>query len=498
MSQYFSDQYDHKALKKYLTLAIVTVLSYKLTNGLLVALIIPVCVVASILKGKAVDLLFWVLMMTLSTAGNHQIFCTNMITVMTVRITLIILSGLTLGKLAGVRNARAMVPFWGLGAYLFWELISSLQGFQPVISYLKIGLFIIVYMALFGVANTVNASTRTNAKALRSAILSLIILVVFGSVILIPFPSLSLMADKGAIEKMLTGEITSLFCGFTSHSQVMGPMAGILGTFIFADLVISIKRMDWLYLGLLLACPILVYKSSSRTGMGVLIAGMGMVTFLAVHAKGLGAKWKGKVMSTIFFTVLLCIVAAVTLPSVRADAVRFVMKFADSSQKEVSVENVMSSRQEKIDIALYNFRRSPIFGNGFQVSEEMATYKYNSIADYLSAPIEKGVWIYAILEEGGAVGWILFTGWLCVLFTLLVKRHAYVGCAVMFAFIVANLGEFSMFSTTYVGGIYWAMVFSAVCLDIQRMKGQQIQVFEVPIPVVMEEVGMDAWTKRLA
>ncbi len=498
MTPCFSDQYDHKALKKYLLLAISTLVAYKLSNGLLAAIIIPVCVAIALMKGKAVDLLFWVLIMTYSSAGNHLIFCTNTITVLVVRVTLIILAVLTMGKLGGVRNARAMSPFWGIVAYLIWEAVSSCQGFQPVISFLKLGLFVIVFLALFGVANTVNASTRTNAKALRSAILSIVILVIFGSVLLIPFPSISLMTAKADLEKMLSGEVTSLFCGLTSHSQVMGPMAGILGTLIFADLVFSIKKFDWLYIALLLSCPILVFKSSSRTGMGVLIAGMGLIIFLTARARGLGERWKGRVISAIFMIGLLCVVAAVSAPSVRSGAVKFIMKWGGDDARDVTVENVMKTRQGKIDVALDNFKNRPIFGNGFQVSEEMVTMKFNGIQDYLSAPIEKGVWIYAVLEEGGVVGWILFTGWLCMLFPLLVKRHAYVGCAVMFAVIVANLGEFSMFSTTYIGGIYWAMTFAAVCLDVQRMKGQQIQVFEVPIPVVMEEVGMDAWTKRLA
>ena len=118
--------------------------------------------------------------------------------------------------------------------------------------------------------------------------------------------------------------------------------------------------------------------------------------------------------------------------------------------------------------------------------------------EYMSAPIEKGVWITAVLEEGGLMGFLLFAGFLVVCFALLVKRHAYIGAGALWVFAVVNMGEFNFFSMSYTGGFEWALVFAAVILDGQRMKNVGLEVWEVPMEVVIEEVGMDEWVKRKA
>jgi len=71
-------------------------------------------------------------------------------------------------------------------------------------------------------------------------------------------------------------------------------------------------------------------------------------------------------------------------------------------------EEMMATRQGLIDRAMYNWRKKPLIGNGFQVSDEMQYEHRKGFADYLSAPIEKGVWISAVLEEGGVIGLSLF------------------------------------------------------------------------------------------
>lgn len=479
-------------------MAVATIALWKVTQGF-GAILITILVISAIIREKPIEMMFWVLFMTLSSGGNRQIFTTNVISVMTVRATLLFLTVLLATRLfGGGRESRLITPFWGIMVYIAWECVVSFQGFSPIVSYLKLFLFFSIFLSMFGVANTVNRSTRTNAKILRSSILALIAIIVFGSVALIPFPGLSLMTHKEALEAMMAGEITSLFQGMTSHSQVMGPMAGIMGTFIFADLAFSIKKWDKFYLAMLLACPVLIYKSSSRTGMGTLIGGVGMICFLVMRAKGIGHSWKGKLTMAINTMVVLVAVASLAVPSVRERMTKFALKWTDTASSEMlTMESVMSTRQEKMDIALRNFRQKPLTGNGFQVSDEMQFEKRTKLTDYLAAPIEKGIWIYAILEEGGVVGMLLFSGWLIVLFSLLIKRHAYIGASVFFAFLTANLGEFSIFSMTYVGGFYWTLTFAAICLDVQRMKAADMPVFFVPIEQVIEEEGIDMWTKRL-
>ena len=479
--EYIVPHYDKKAIFKYLFLAVVTIAFWRVTLGF-GAILATLLIISAIRQDKPIQMLFWVLFITLSAAGNRQIFTTNIASVLIVRITLMMLTIILASRLAGRGHGMMMMtPFWGIMAYICWEYLISYQGFQPTVSYLKLILFTCVFLSMFGVTNMVNRSMRTDARMLRASILALMILILFGSVLIIPIPSLSLMVvDENILEAMLLGDITSLFRGMTAHSQVMGPMAGVMGTFLFADLAFSIRKWDKLYLALLICCPILIYKSSSRTGMGTFIAGIGMTIYLIMKAKGLGAQWKGKLVGVFNVLMVICAIAVIVVPSMRNKISGFILKWDKTGEQTLSAESVLSTRQAKIDIALRNFRDKPIQGNGFQVSEDMSYEKREGFISYMIAPIEKGVWVYAILEEGGVVGFVLFSLWLIVLFRLLIERHAYIGACVFFAFLTANLGEFSMFSMTYVGGFYWMLVFAAICLDVQRMKSEDLPVFMYP------------------
>ena len=353
------------------------------------------------------------------------------------------------------------------------------------------------------------ASTRTNAKLVRTAVLAICILIIGGSMVLTRFPGIGQMSAvrealsggdvAGAVSRLTANDGVSLFCGMCSHSQALGPLIGVLSTLIFADYVFTVRRKDWIYLGLLICCPVLVYKTSSRTAMATYVAGMGMVTFLFMQARAVGQKWRGKVLTSLFAVGVLVTVALLAVPSVRQRALGFVLKVGGGAEKtteDLTMENMTSSRQGLIDESLAGFREKPFQGNGYQVSVAMKYEHRSGFLSYLSAPIEKGVWPTAVLEEGGVVGLVLFSGFLLFAITLMVKRHAYCGACVLWAFTVANLGEFSFFSMSYVGGFDWTLVFTGLILDGQRIKTVGLQPYFVPIEVVMQEVGMDEWMRR--
>jgi hypothetical protein len=134
------------------------------------------------------------------------------------------------------------------------------------------------------------------------------------------------------------------------------------------------------------------------------------------------------------------------------------------------MENLVSSRQFLIDRAVKNFHESPWIGNGFQVSEMQKDMRIVSWQQLLSAPIEKGVWVVAVLEEGGIFGMVLFCLFLLIAFGCLLSRQAFIGVAVLFVFVIGNLGEFTFFSMSSTGGLLWAMVFLGVAMDAARLK----------------------------
>lgn len=171
--------YDKKALIKYLTiLGIFTPLSH-FTGGFAVALI-PLFVIVAMLQGKLVDLLFWVLFLVFTGAGNRYFFSQNAIVVLLGRICLISVTGMLMFRAFGKRNAIILTPVLGIFIYITWESVVSAQGFSPLVSYLKIALFIPLFLSLYALANEITQSSRINAKAVRSAILSICCLALVG------------------------------------------------------------------------------------------------------------------------------------------------------------------------------------------------------------------------------------------------------------------------------------------------------------------------------
>ena len=163
------------------------------------------------------------------------------------------------------------------------------------------------------------------------------------------------------------------------------------------------------------------------------------------------------------------------LPGVQDRVARFVLKTQSVERGQLTTESVISSRRGLIDYAMYNFKKSPIVGNGFQVSESMIGLKINDGAHILSAPIEKGVWVTAILEEGGIIGWMIFVAFLIVCIVKSLKQGAYIGASCLFLSTLTNLGEFTFFSMSYTGGFTWAMVFMGLAMDIRRIKDDEMR-----------------------
>ena len=503
MRFFSNDIYEFRAYCKYsIMLAVLTGLSY-VSKGYIFA-VLPILVLWSLMKYKLVDLLLWVMVLCFVGIANPYIFPRSVTTVLLARVSLFVVTGILMLRVAGRRCARVVSPFLGIFLYIVWSALVSIQGFAPIVSYLKLVLFVPIYLALFTIANEITASTRVNAKAVRSAILAMISFLVFGSLLLWPFPGISQLKASSIedVEKIarMVAEGDSLFMGITNHSQALGPMLGVLLTVVFGDLVFSVKRWDPLYIALLVVGSFLILKSSSRTGMGTFIAGMAMVTWLFLNARKVGMRWRGKVISGLFFLGIVGLVALIAVPSIRERAMGFALKISpgksDVSAKDVTFESVTASRQALMDEAMANFRNKPFTGNGFQVSEDMLHQKRRRFVEYMSAPIEKGVWPTAILEEGGVPGFVFFAGFLICCFTIFVKRHAYIGAAALWVFAVVNLGEFNFFSMSYTGGFEWALVFAAVILDGQRMKNVGLQVWDVPIEVVFEEVGEEDWYEQ--
>lgn len=476
--------YDKKVLIHGLIGMAVLCLAMKVTGGAGFLLIFPL-ILMGFSKNKT-NLLFWcILATTVLTLTNPNIAPKGSIFSIANRLIYLMVGGVMVLQVVGQRASKQLTPLLALLPYLAYMAMVSSVGWQPIISYLKLTLFTIVFFAFYSVSNATIARAQLGAAQLRSIFLCFAIFLIVGSVCLIPFPGIATLSAEFYLSQGLPLPEGSLFMGITLQSQALGPIVAIVSVMLLADLLFSVRKWDKLYLFLLLLSPILIYKTGSRTAMGTYAAGLFFVTMVFMHARGVGAKWKGKALSALVLIGMLGGIAFMATPSMRESATQFIFKTRgqEIAKESQTMENLVSSRQFLIDRALKNFHESPWTGNGFQVSEMQKDMRIVSWQQLLSAPIEKGVWVVAVLEEGGIFGMILFCLFLLIAFYNMLTRQAFIGASVLFVFIVSNLGEFTFFAMSYMGGLFWSMVFLGVAMDVARLReAQMAQQFWFPPP----------------
>ena len=423
-------------------------------------------ILMALIRRDSLKLFAWLLATIAVVVGNAVLMPKNMIFAISQRAIFILLSGVIIVQIGGSRLAPTMKCILPFMIYVLYMVLPSVAGWNPMISFLKLILFSSVFLAFFGAANGMATAGCADDRKIRGVILAFISFYIIGSVMLLPFPGISQMMPSDFIGQTYNPEATSLFKGMTMHSQCMGPCAAVAGVFVLADLLFSIRKWHWFYTLLLGSTVVILYKTSSRTAMGSFLAGCMIVLYIFMKSRGVGTHWKGKVLSATIAIFTLLAIVVVAIPSMQQAVLRFATK--GGATENVELDDVINTRRGKFEEGMYNFRKSPAIGNGFQVGADMVNVKGRSIKDYLSAPIEKSVWISAVLEEGGACGFAIFVIGLITVYFMSMNCHAYIGLPVFFTLIVANLGEFMMFSMSYTGGFTWSIVFCGYAMDAAR------------------------------
>lgn len=466
--------YDKKFFVKCLIGLVAMVALMKVTGGAGFAVMLPLLLWASF-QNKPEILLFLLVMTISMLIGNSNLMPKGAVFGYAQRASMILLALVMVTQIAGRRNSLQTKPFLWLIPYLLWMVISSTVGWCPFISYLKLFLFSMIFFAYYGIANVVATSRRNDFAKLRSAFLALATFFIFGSMALLPFPGIAQLSNEIVQEILRSGgKLPSLFTGMTFHSQALGPVCAMLGVALFADLVFGIKRPDKLYVALLLCVPVLIWKTSSRTALGSFVIGLLFCLYLAFGTRLLSSVWRQKVVSTMMGFFVCAMVAVLVIPSARNRVAEFLLKYntRDTKLSHVRTDDVLRTRQGKWEEGIFYFKQSPIVGNGFQVSQGMRHLKPS--LNVLSAPVEKSIWVSAILEEGGVVGFILFSIFSVIVFFALKRRRAYIGLSLYVVMLLTNLGEFTIFSMSGVGGFSWALVFIGVMLDSKRIISEDL------------------------
>lgn len=473
--------YDRKTFWRSLWGLVILSALMKVTGGS-GFVVIAFLALFSTLTGKTKLMLYCLIIANCALMGNSWFFPKDFIFGLAHRGMLVVLGVCLAAKVFGGRSYKVLTPFMWILPFIMYMIIPSLNGWAPMVSMLKIFLFIMVYMAYMGSAKMALAVRGDATGHFRAMIVAAIAFFIFGSILIMPFPGISymgageLMNDIAFKADLESGRVVSLFKGMTWHSQSLGPLMSVFCVFLLGDMLFNIKTLDKLYCTMILVCPFLIYKTSSRTAMAVLICGVAVIILLFMNSRSIRRTWKSKVMNVVVLAGAFMMLSVIILPGTREGIVRYALKYNKDENVKFSTEEMISTRQGLIDNAIYNWRKKPWTGNGFQVAERMMYEKREGLSDYLTAPIEKGVWVTAILEEGGIVGLILFCAfWIPAFFSLWAGRF-YATAAMLLSFIIMNMAEFIILSMSGGGGFLWSIVFILAILDGKREMDESWQV----------------------
>lgn len=391
-----------------------------------------------------------------------------------------LLIGLSLMLRGLSSGGQSRVPLGMLVAFLLVAAVSSINGWAPMVSYFKIVNFIVFLLGFWFGLNALSKDI-SGIDYLRATFLAYSVFLMFGSVVLLPFPGISTLSGlqlamlEGNVEAanlaMMSAEgAAALFCGVTRQSQAFAILSGMMLAWIIADMLFVEKRFSRLHLVLIGVGIPLLYLSRSRAGLFSLMVGITMVAIWLPNRIMLPPMVKRHLKAGVSAMLVLGFIGAV-VSEISSDSIsQWLRKVEDVDEDRRSLsEAVTSSRQGLIEMSMRDFRRNPVFGSGFQVAEYTADQIARSKSSFIiSAPIEKGVLPIMVLGETGVVGAIVFAIFLISFYTTSCNRRLYVTAALFTVLLATNMGEATFFSPGGGGGVLWTIsIIGGYCIDMQ-------------------------------
>ena len=120
-------------------------------------------------------------------------------------------------------------------------------------------------------------------------------------------------------------------------------------------------------------------------------------------------------------------------------------------------EALTASRQGTIEANMADFRKNPLFGSGFQVTEEMKYFFRHHDGLILSASIEKGLLPLMVLGETGILGFVFFMVFIVAFYATCVRKKYYCCATLHTIFLATNMAEATYFSPGGIGGYLWVL-----------------------------------------
>ena len=382
------------------------------------------------------------------------------------RLTSLALAGaLVLG--GAKRHGEEKLPLGYIFFYLVIALISSIQGWFPLISYFKLLNFVAFFMGLYIGTKNINQK-KEDVLLVRSGILAIAVIIIWGSLASLAYPPMAYLTSlrnvinsdglEVAAEVASESDYKGLFTGVTGQSQFLGPCLACLAGWIACDMLFIERRIRLLHLLLLAPTPVMLAMTRSRTGMLTFCLLLAVLMFYCLPRIQLPEKERNKVKGLIFSFAFIIVALAVLLEARNGTVSRLIRKSNDlEDDQRTLVEAFTGSRQGKIEECMRDFHLNPLWGKGFQVIPEHVELFRTGQISIFSASIEKGILPLMVLGETGIIGAIAFVFFLYMFFSEASKKKYIATITLFCALLTSNLSEATFFSPGGAGGVFWML-----------------------------------------
>lgn len=494
----------YRATGKYLFYFLATIGLCRVTGDFFSIVIVIAGIVTALANKPGRALIFFLLLPFLGLI-NPLIFPRTLVFMLVTRVGGVIMT-LAFVVASQNRKGRESLPLGMLLIYIFLSIISSADGYAPFISYLKLAVFAQFLLAIYLGSKNLHHYPKELFE-LRAVFLAFCCIVIFGSLLVLPFPSIAYFTslrgwiqeagvEEAAMVYQMHQEKMHLLSGILNHSQTLAVVLSCCAGWVFADMVLVERRFTPVHVALLACTPFITYMTRSRLALLSFVVMLAMMVCYCFPRMNVGAVLRGRVRGFVSIAIILLIGIMVVLQIRNQAFSRLIRKTNDvSGDNRSAVEAFTQTRMGAIEMGLYDFRRNPIFGSGFQVAYYTPEALRTGGAKWYSAPIEKSLLPMIVLGESGVVGTLIFCLFLATFYTVCARKQYFVTISLFTVMLSTNLGEGTFFAVSSVGGVTWILcVVGGFLLDLAAKGKIQIQVLAPPPPVM--EVTVDAKTGR--
>lgn len=366
------------------------------------------------------------------------------------------------------RQGHHQIPLGLIYLYLLVAAVCSVNGYYPLISYLKIVNCIVLFVGLgLGFRNI--DRRPGDVMTIRRFFLVITSFIIWGSIVVWIFvPGAAYMtslanvielegyAAAGEAVASLTGP--KLFAGITNQSQCLATVLPCSLAWLACDMFFVEKRISKFHaLTILVGFP-LVYMTRSRSAMLTSVMAASFLYFYCINKVNIRLNVKRKMRAAMMLMGILVVIAAGVMEGRNQSISKWLRKTEDvASDTKTLGEAFTSSRMGKVEDNMADFRSSPVFGTGFQVTYDMKYAFAHHKGLILSASLEKSILPLMVLGETGVVGSIFFWLFIIVFYTTCVKKRYYCCATLHTIFLVTNMAEATYFSPGGAGGYMWVL-----------------------------------------